>query len=152
MKKSILVVVMSLLALPAFAQADKKSSSDAASSVKQAEERWEAALLKNDSKTVGELVASDYAGVNEEGQYESRSGMLSRMDKNKDKLTSASLSDLKIRVYGSNVATAIGDSVEKGTDKDGKSFNRTYRFIDVWMERDGKWQCIAEQAALVKGR
>jgi len=30
-------------------------------------------------------------------------------------------------------------------------FDRVYRFTDTWMERNGKWECIAEQVALVKG-
>jgi ketosteroid isomerase-like protein len=147
MKTLILFVVTTWLALPAFSQGGK---TDASSSVREAEERWEAAILKRDSKTVGELVASDYAGVTEKGQHENRAGMLSRMDKETDTLTSAKIADMKVRTYGPNVAVAIGDSAEKGTSKDGKSFDRLYRFTDTWVERGGKWQCIAEQVAEVK--
>jgi len=137
-----------LLALPAFAQETKNS--DAASAVRQAEERWEAAIPKKDSKTVGELLANDYAGVNEKGERETRAGLLSRMNHETDTLSSAKIANMKIHVFGPNVAVAIGDSIEKGKDKDGKAFDRTYRYTDVWMERNGQWQCIAEQVAEVK--
>ena len=148
MKTLILLIGATLLALPAFAQGEK---TDVSSAVRQAEERWEAAVKKQDSKTVGELVANDYAGVNEKGGREDKAALLSRMDKEPETFTSAKIRDLKVHVYGPNVAVAIGDTAEKGADKKGKAFDRVYRFTDTWMERDGKWQSIAEQGSLVKG-
>ena len=50
---------------------------------------------------------------------------------------------MDVHVYGPNIATVVGTSTEAGTDKDGKAFNRSYAWTDTWMERDGKWQCIA---------
>ena len=147
MKTFILFVATTLLALPVFGQEGK---TDVVSAIRQAEERWETAILKKDSKTVGELVANDYAAVNDKGQHEDKAAMLSRMDKETDTLTSAKLTDLKVHVYAPNVAVAIGDAAEKGTDKEGKSFDRLYRFTDTWLERGGKWQCIAEQVSEVK--
>lgn len=148
MKTLILLTATSLLALPGFAQEEK---ADVSSAIRQAEERWEAAVMKRDSKTVGELLANDYAGVNEKGERQDKAALLSQMDKETDTLTSAKITDLKVHVYGPSVAVAIGDAAEKGSDKNGKAFDRVYRFTDTWMERDGKWQCIAEQGSLVKG-
>ena len=147
MKRSILLIVTTFLALPAIAQEEKTSaaSPDVSSAIRQMEERWEAAVLKQDSKAVGELLASDYAGVNEKGEHEDKAALLSRMNQETETLSSAKITDLKVHVYGANVAVAIGDTAEKRTDKNGKAFDRVYRFTDTWMERDGKWQCIAEQ-------
>ena len=114
MKTLILFVATTLLALPAFGEGGK---TDVASAVRQAEERWEAAILKKDSKTVGELVANDYAAVNDKGLHEDKAALLSRMDKETDTLTSAKLTDLKVHVYAPNVAVAIGDAAEKGADR-----------------------------------
>ena len=149
MKGLIVLIAIVLLALPAFSQQEKASSTDVASAIRQLEERWEAALVKRDGKTVEELVASDYAGVTWKGEHEDKASVLSQINDETETLTSAKISDLKVRVYGPNVAVAIGDSAEKGTDKNGKRFDRVYRFTDTWMERDGKWQCIAEQGALL---
>jgi hypothetical protein len=30
-----------------------------------------------------------------------------------------------------------------------KAFDRTYRFPDMWMDRGGKWKCVASQFSLV---
>jgi hypothetical protein len=49
-----------------------------------------------------------------------------------------------VHIYAPNLASVIGMSIEKGKDKKGMAFSRTYAWVDTWMERDGKWQCIAE--------
>ncbi len=149
MKTLILLIATTLLALPALAQEGK---TDVSSVIQQAEDRWEAAVVKRDSKTVGELLASDFAGVDWQGKHQDKSSSLAEMDKETEALTFGKITDLKVRVYGPNVAVAIGDAAEKGTDKDGKAFDRIFRFTDTWMERNGKWQCIAEQGALIKGQ
>jgi ketosteroid isomerase-like protein len=55
-------------------------------------------------------------------------------------------------MFGKDVAVVVGTAREKGTGKDGKTFDRTYRFTDTWMNRNGKWQCIASQVALVASK
>ena len=73
------------------------------------------------------------------------------MRKDTDTFTSTKNNNLKVTVYSSNVAVAMGDALEKGKGKDGASFDRVYRFTDTWVQRNGKWQCVASQIALVHG-
>ena len=46
---------------------------------------------------------------------------------------------MDVHLYGPTVATVCGISTEKGKDKDGKEFTRSYGWVDTWMERNGKW-------------
>ena len=39
---------------------------------------------------------------------------------------------------------AVHESRSGGKDKGGKQFTRSYVWVDTWMERNGKWQCISE--------
>ena len=39
----------------------------------------------------------------------------------------------------------------KTTGKDGKAFDRTFLFTDTWMNRGGKWQCVASHVSKIKG-
>jgi hypothetical protein len=55
-----------------------------------------------------------------------------------------------VRVYAANLATVSGTSTEQGKDKDGKEFNRSYAWIDTWMDRGGNWQCIASSGTAIK--
>ncbi len=35
--------------------------------------------------------------------------------------------------------------------KDGKPFDRAFRFTDTWMQRGGQWQCVASHVMKIKG-
>lgn len=43
-----------------------------------------------------------------------------------------------------------GIATEVGKTKDGKAFKRNFRWTDAWLERGGKWQCVASQAMLIR--
>jgi ketosteroid isomerase-like protein len=51
-----------------------------------------------------------------------------------------------VRVFGGQFAVVTGTSTEVGKAKDGKDFKRSYRWTDAWVERNGKWECVASQA------
>ncbi len=136
------------VAAPAAATKPAKNMSVEAT-LKDMENRWAAAYLKHDSVTVEPMIAADFVGVNPKGKIQSRRAMLSDLKSNKDTYTSAKNEKLDVRRYGNDVAVAVGTYRERGTGKDGKAFDRTYRFTDTWMDRAGKWQCIASQLSLV---
>jgi ketosteroid isomerase-like protein len=125
----------------------KKMSVEAA--LKDNENRWEAAIGKHDMAAVEAMVADDFAGVSSKGKVSNRRSVLSEMKKDKDTYTSAKNEKLDVHMYGASVAVVVGTSREKGTDKDGKAFDRSFRFTDTWLDRNGKWQCIASQINLV---
>ncbi len=74
------------------------------------------------------MVASDFMGVSSKGKIQSRRAMLSEMKGDKDTYTSDKNEKLEVRKYGNNMAVVIGTYREKGTGKDGKAFDRSYRF------------------------
>ena len=134
-------------ASPAAAATGKKMSAPTA--LKDSENRWAAALGKHDAATVEAMLAPDCVGVNAKGKVQNRRAMLSEIKGDKDTYTSNKNEKLDVRMYGSNVAVVVGTYREKGTAKDGKAFDRTYRFTDTWMDRGGNWQCIASHVTLV---
>jgi ketosteroid isomerase-like protein len=117
--------------------------------LKDMENRWAAAYLKHDSATVEPMVAADFAGVNPKGKVQSRRAMLAELKSTKETYTVEKNEKLDVHRYGNDVAVVIGTAREKGSGKDGKTFDRTYRFTDTWMNRGGKWQCIAGQISLL---
>src|SRR5438477_9537141 len=119
--------------------------------VKDLENRWEASVGKHDVATVQPMMANDFVGVYWDGKVMNKSATLSMYKKDKDTYTSARNEKLDVRNYGPNVAVVVGTAREKGTGKDGKAFDRTYRFTDTWMMRNGQWQCVASQIMKVKG-
>ncbi len=137
-------------ASPAAAAAPmKKMSVDAA--LKDMENRWEASYMNHDATAAQAMVANDFVGVYWDGKVMSRSGVLSQVKKDKDTYKSAKNESLSVHTYGPNMAVVVGTAREKGTAKDGKAFDRTFRFTDTWVERNGQWQCVASQMMKLKG-
>ena len=131
------------VAKAAAAPSGKKMSVEAA--LKDNENRWEAAIAKHDTVSVGSMVADDFVGVDHDGKVMTRSGVLAEAKKDRDTYKSAVNEKLAVHTYGPNVAVVVGTAHEKGTGKDGQPFDRKFRFTDTWVERSGRWQCVASQ-------
>ena len=119
--------------------------------LKDNENRWEASYAAHDSSVAQSFVASDFNGVYWDGRVMGKSGVISEIKKDKDTYKSAVNEKLTVRSYGPGVAVVIGTSHEKGTTKDGKPFDRAFRFTDTWVQRGGQWQCVASQVMKLKG-
>jgi ketosteroid isomerase-like protein len=142
----LLAITLLAFAVAPCARAQEKSADSSASEakLKQMEDAWEKALLNKDHAAVGEMVADDFAGFNSKGKHRTKSQLLDEIKNETDILSSAVNDKMDVHVYASNVATVCGTSTEKGKDKDGKEFKRSYAWVDTWTERNGKWECIAE--------
>jgi len=127
----------------AAAPSGKRMSVEAA--LKDNENRWEAAIAKHDVVSMGSMVADDFVGVYFDGKVMSRSSVMAESKKDRDTYKSAVNEKLAVHTYGPNVAVVVGTAHEKGTGKDGKPFDRKFRFTDTWVERGGRWQCVASQ-------
>jgi ketosteroid isomerase-like protein len=125
----------------------KKMSVEAA--LKDNENRWEAAVAKHDTATVESMLATDFTGVSSKNKVQNRRALLDEIKSDKDTYTSTKNEKLDVHNFSGGVAVVVGMAREKGTGKDGKAFDKTYRFTDTWMERNGQWRCIASHATLV---
>jgi ketosteroid isomerase-like protein len=127
----------------------KKMSVEAA--LKENENRWERSVAAHDSSATQSLLANDFVGVYWDGKVMGKSGLINEAKRDKDTYKSAVNEKLAVHSYGPNVAVVVGTAREKGTGKDGKTFDRTYRFTDTWVERNGQWQCVAAHIMKIKG-
>ena len=143
---SLLVITLLGLAIApcVHAQENAADSSAVQANLKQMEDAWVKALVSKDQTAVGNMIADDFAGFNPEGKNVTKSQMLDEMKNEPNTLSSATNDNMDVHVYGPNLATVCGTTTEKGKDKDGKQFTHSYVWLDTWMERNGKWECIAE--------
>jgi hypothetical protein len=144
-----ITTLLTFAALPvAHAQAD---SSAVKAKLKQLEDDWAKAQMDKDhgAAVVEGLLAADYSGVSSRGEVQNKAERLKKIKADTDTYTSAVNDSMEVNLYGPNVATVCGKSTEKGKDKDGKEFTRSYAWVDTWMERNGKWECIAGSGTLL---
>lgn len=123
-----------------------------AGALKEMENNWAAAYAKHDTAAISAMVANDFVGVNSKGKVGNKRSLLAEVKADKDTYTQAKNEKLDVHMYGKDVAVVVGTAHEKGTGKDGQAFDRKYRFTDTFMNRDGKWQCVASQVALLPSK
>jgi hypothetical protein len=130
-------------ALPSAPPKQEAASNEIVAKIKQLEMKLEASVPKHDVSTPGSLLSDDYRGVTSKGKVINKPGLLDALSKDSDEYSSANIQALDVRVYSPTMAVAIGTAREKGKSRDGKTFDRSVRFTDTWMLRDGRWQCTA---------
>ena len=123
-----------------------------ASRLKALETKWETSKINHDVTVIKELVADDYVGTSSSGKVGNKSTLMSEARKDKNIYDSAVARSMSVRTYGPRVAVVVGVAKETGKTKDGKKFSHSYRFTDTWMQRNGRWQCIASHAVAIPKR
>jgi len=151
MKRSLrpfLAIILLVSVAAPYAPAQDNSAIEA--KLKQMEDVWGKALKDKDQTAVGNMVADDYAGINSKGEHQNKTQLLDEIKTSADTLSASTNDSMKVHVYGPSVATVVGTSTEKGKDKDGKQFSRSFGWVDTWMERNGEWECIGEAVMPLK--
>jgi ketosteroid isomerase-like protein len=147
MKNVLSVASLCLLALSfAAAQAPSKTSSE--DQIKQKEQDWAQATVKEGAAAVDKYEADDIFDTDPGGRVTDKTQDKTDLSSGDLKFQSVELSDLKVHVYG-NVAVAAGTSMIKGTYK-GQDISGKYRFTDTWVKRGGKWQAVASQSTKIQ--
>jgi len=122
--------------------------SPVAQTLMQMERDWGAAEIKKDYAAVEKILASDWVGIDYDGQVVFRAQAIADLRSGSSTLQSEDISDMKVRVYG-NTAIVTGKDAEKSTDR-GKDSSGTYVWTDVFVLRDGRWQVVASQSTRLK--
>jgi uncharacterized protein (TIGR02246 family) len=113
----------------------------------QLERDWAAAGLKKDTAVVDKFLASEFV-ANFDGRTQNKKQLLAEMKANPAKIESAVNTDMKATVFG-NTAVVHGLYVEKSTTS-GKDTSQELRYTEVYVKRDGLWQCITQYITKVQ--
>jgi len=135
-----------VLALPTIALAKEKGTGATAdeATLKKIEQELTDTIVKSDTSAFEKYLASDYLGIGPDGVTQNKSELLADIKSGTLKLESSNLSDMKIQVAEADMAVVVYRSDDKGTYK-GKDITGQYRWLDVFVKRDGKWQIAIDQ-------
>lgn len=132
-----------MLLLAALAAVTCPAEPRTADGLRQAEDRWAAALEARDGAALGCRLAPDFADNNWQGRIVSRDDMLARLPKRPP--SRLQLTDVTVRIEG---MTGVIRGLNTQVAPDGKVVGRV-RFTDIFVWRAGRWQAIAAQETLV---
>lgn len=112
------------------------------------ESAWDQAEQNKDAAALANLLADNLVYVDYDGSISTKQQLLAEV-KSAD-VTGEQINNegVTVRLYGNNVAVSTGIYRDRGMEK-GKPFSRRGRFTNVWLNQNGKWECIASQSTLL---
>ena len=113
----------------------------------QIERDWALASAANDAAGIDRLMAAEYVG-NTDGEITPKKQLLANMKSGASKVASAEAGEIKVFVAG-DTATVHGLWTENAS-LNGKDRSGTYRYIDSFIKRDGRWQAVATFSTKLK--
>lgn len=141
--KSTLCVLM--LCCAAYAAPCPAHQAKDESALVQMEQKWARALEQRDVATLGCILAEEFEDADPDGKLTDRATTLAKAAEHPH--VHHDLSELHAHVQGDSgyirgLATAV--------DAQGKVLFKV-RFTDVYLYRDGRWQCVAGHESMVTG-
>jgi ketosteroid isomerase-like protein len=144
------ICFLSLVLSAATPAQGKQSKADSDAVISQTlqgmEQAWLNAEKNHDAAAFEKLVADDWIAISPYGKSQTKADRAAEI-KTAD-ITSATLGDMKVRVFGDTaVVTGTDDEI---TMKDGAKSVDHYVWTDVFVKRDGRWLAVASQTAQIK--
>ncbi len=144
-RATLLVAILSTT-LPAAAQTPRRAQSDQ-DVLMTLERDWDAAFHRKDVKFIETVLAEEFIATYAEGQRADRAKELQLAAEFNQQIDMSVLDEFNIKIYG-NTAVVMFTQKVTGPSK-GQPLTLTFRYIDVFVMRDGRWQCVASQSTRV---
>jgi ketosteroid isomerase-like protein len=116
--------------------------------IKQLEHDWVAAAKAGDADKLGQILADDWAGIAYDGKKSTKQSIMADVKSGAQTLASFEFGPMDVKVLGS-VAVVQGSDTEKSTTN-GKDSSGKWVWMDVFVNRGGKWVAVRSQSAMVK--
>jgi ketosteroid isomerase-like protein len=125
--------------------------------VRELEARLNRAVVEGDRAFFERVLAPDFTHTSHSGKFKTRAEWMAETKfaspnqeprSGRTTYTTFDVDDLAIRIYG-ETAVATGRSTPKGTNAKGEPIRGQYRFLRVWVKRQGRWQVVAFQGTRI---
>lgn len=110
----------------------------------QLERDWDVAFFRNDTAFIDRVLAAEFMATYPDGSRGDRFKELANAAEFNQQIDSSTLDEFTVRVHGD---TAIVWFTRRlvGPSK-GLRLEVVHRYLDVFVRRDGRWQCVATQS------
>jgi ketosteroid isomerase-like protein len=142
----VLLCLLLLLCPLAYAAPCPKAQPKDENALAQAEQAWAHAIDSSDAAALACLLADEFEDAGPDGDLTSRSAMLAKTAEHRP--IHHELAELHAHVYG-DFGYIRGLAMAK--DADG-TLLVTVRFTDIYVYREGRWQCVAGHESLLPGK
>ena len=106
-------------------------------------ERWDRAIVAKDRAAIAGNMAEDFRQIDGEGHLEDIDSFVAGLMDPQLQIAPYTVQDFEIRLYG-DVAVLSGRTHMTGSYAD-KPFETDYRYIDLYVKRQGQWKIVSVQ-------
>ena len=130
------------LALPAARSlaADRKADE---AELTRLSNHWDQVIVAKQEKAIADNMADDFRIIDGHGNVENKTQFVAGVMDAKLTIDPYTVEDFEIRFYG-DVALLSGHTSMTGT-YDGEKFASNYRYIDIYVKRNGAWKIVSVQ-------
>lgn len=114
------------------------------------EQRWNEAFYKKDLAFIESILADDFVATYDDGSRGDRRKELALAAAFDQQVEIAVQDDFAVRVYRDTAIVRF--TLNLVGIRDGRRAPLTLNYTDVWVNRDGRWQCVSTHSTRVNGR
>lgn len=139
-------VIAILVSIHLFGQNTIKAKRSDSILIIKLENDWAKALIKRDKIVFNQLLADDFFYTENEKMY-SREEVIKAVMSESETVQNAYNEDMQVHIKD-NTAIVTGWLFVNGKSA-GADFRRKYRFTDIWLKTNNKWQLVAAHDYLI---
>ena len=119
------------------------STTDDRAELKRLSDAWDQAIIRKDRKAIADNMTEDFRHISGGGAISSKKPFVDDLMAPDVRIDPYTVEDFEIRLYG-HVALLSGRTRMKGSEG-GKPFTSHYRYIDIYVKKNGKWRVASVQ-------
>ena len=133
-------------ASPGFAQASPPARSDQEILI-QLERDWDAAFHRHDAEFIARILAEEFIVTYDNGVRGDRNLELQLAKSLNENIESSALDEFIVKEFGTTAV--VWFTLHLVGPINGQRVQNDYRFTDVFVLRDGRWQCVSSQSTRI---
>lgn len=143
------LTALSSLAFLAAAPAADPGQAAAVAELKKQADAWDQAIVRKDRVAIEANMADEFRQIDGDGDVVAKAEFVQELVSEKLTIHPYTVEDFEVRLFG-DTALLYGRTKMTG-QFNGKPFTSHYRYIDVYVRREGKWRIVSVQITRLKG-
>ena len=145
-RESLFCVLAAAWAVTASGSQDRPVRSDQQILI-ELEQDWNAAFYRKDLPSIESILADEFIATYEDGSRGDKAKELTLAAELNQQIDSSTLDEFIVKVYGDTAV--VWFSLHLIGPSQGRQLAVTYRYVDVFVLRAGRWQCVETQSTKV---
>ena len=147
--RAVLLCVVAVGCLPPAARAASQGVRSEQDTLIQLEQDWDEAFHRHDLRFITPILADEFLVTYGDGSRGDKAKELELATAFDPQIESSTLDEFTVKVYRDTAVVWFTQHLVGASQ--GEKLTLTFRYLDVFVFRDGRWQCVASQSTRVIG-